>query len=131
MRVFTAPMGKSWIAALALLVPAASLAFLSLASAGKLALLSEKELVMAWKELDRGASRPLFYLNYLPTSATFYSKGTVNKLTGAARDLPEQGFWLAVHRTEGDASSWDCTLRHQPKTGLFDLYDCNSEQAEK
>jgi len=129
MRIFTVPLGKAWIAMLALLVPVASLLFLSLASAGKLTLLSEKELVAAWSELDPGAQRPLYYLNYLPTSATFYSKGRVSVLTGAGGGLPAEGFWLAVHRTEGDASAWDCELRHRPKTGLFDLYDCSGEQA--
>jgi hypothetical protein len=123
-KVFTVPPGPAWIAGIALLVPVASLLYLLLAFSGRLTLLSEKELVAAWTESEPAQRRPLFYLNHLPGSATFYSRGQARMLTGDDRELPADGIWLAVHRTLGDASAWDCTLHFEPDTGIFDLYLC-------
>jgi len=127
MNIFTLNIRPVWIAAMALLVPLTSIVFLWLASAGQLKYLSEKELIAGYKNLEPQAARPLYYLNYLPASATFYSHGRAAKLTGATADLPSRGFWLAVHKTSGDATLWRCSLQFQPRTGLFDLYLCHEK----
>ena len=115
---------KPWLfAAMALLVPLLSLLFIVLSGTGALTFFSEKDLIEAYRAQQPGLQRPLYYLNYLPVSATYYSHGGAGILSGA--DLPREDFWLAVHKTEGDASAWQCELRFQPKRGLFDLYLCH------
>ena len=113
------------IAAMALLVPLASVSHLYFAGMGRLQMLSEKELIEAYHSMEPGALRPVYYLNYLPASATYYSRGKATMLTGADAGLPPQGFFLAVHKTEGDAPRWRCTLQYQPGHGIFDLYLCH------
>ena len=113
------------VASMALLVPLASVSYLTLADMGYLTLLSEEELVSARHDLEPGSSQAIFYQNYLPVSAMYYLDGKAIKLTGATQDLPSQGFWLAAHKTEGEASGWDCELRYQPKRGIFNLYFCH------
>ena len=117
---------KPWLfAGMALLVPLLSLLFNGLTTTGALAFLSEKDLITAYRAQQSGLQRPLYYLNYLPVSATYYSHGRAGILSGATTNLPREGFWLAVHKTEGDASAWQCELRFQSKRGLFDLYLCH------
>ena len=115
------------VAVMALLVPLASVSYLVLADMGYLKILSEDELVSAWRDLEPGSGQPLFYQNYLPTSAMYYLDGEAIKLTGANRNLPQQGFWLATHKTEGETLGWNCELRYQPKRGMFDLYHCHEK----
>ena len=116
---------KPWLfAGMALLVPLFSLLFSVLSTSGDLMFLSEKDLVAAYRMQQPGAGRPLYYLNYLPASATYYSHGQAGILTGASTGLPRNGFWLAVHKTEGNASTWQCSVFFKPKRGLFDLYLC-------
>ena len=117
---------KPWLfASMALLVPLLSLLFNVLTGTGALTFFSEKDLIEAYHTQQPGFQRPLYYLNYLPVSATYYSLGRAGILDGASTDLPHQGFWLAVHKTEGDASAWQCELRFQSKRGIFDLYLCH------
>ena len=116
---------RPWLfAGMALLVPLLSLLFNVLSGTGALALLSEKDLIPAYHAQHPFDQRPLYYLNYLPVSATYYSHGHTGILTGASTGLSREGFWLAVHKTEGDASAWQCTVFFKPKQGLFDLYLC-------
>ena len=116
---------RPWLfAGMALLVPLLGLLFNLLSGTGALALLSEKDLIAAYHAQQPGDQRPLYYLNYQPVSATYYSHGSAGILSGASTGLPREGFWLAVHKTEGDASLWRCELHFQPKRGLFDLYLC-------
>jgi hypothetical protein len=124
MNIFGLQLKPVVIAFCALLVPAASLGFLALAGQGELLMLSEKDLVLTWREMEPEADYPVFYLNYLPVSATYYASGRAQKTDGAGTGLPEAPFWLAVHKQEGDASHWNCELRYQPDRGLFDLYFC-------
>ena len=124
MNVFTLNLKASLIVFLGLLVPLASIGFLVGASMGELAMLSEKDLVHAWKEIEPQTGQPVYYLNYLPVSATYYSEGAARLTDGASTGLPDRAFWLAVHKQEGDASQWNCDLRFEPKRGLFDLYYC-------
>jgi hypothetical protein len=130
MNVFGLQLKPVFIAICALLVPAASLGFLALASQGEMTMLSEKDLVLEWHEMEPEAENPIFYLNYLPVSATYYSSGRALKTDGAGSGLPEASFWLAVHKREGDASHWDCELRLNPNRGLFDLYYCQELSQE-
>jgi len=125
-KVFTLNLRPALIAIMSLLVPLASISFLVLSSMGELRLLSEKDLVAHYHLIDPGAYRPIYYLNYLPVSATFYSRGQAAKLSGIQTQAPAQGYWLAVHRTEGNVAGRDCTLQFQPRRGLFDLYLCKS-----
>jgi hypothetical protein len=125
MNILGLNMSRASIFAMALLVPLASFSFLGLSSQGKIQMLSERELVAQWHQLEPEASRPLYYLNFLPVSARYYSNGKVLKIDSGFSDLLGHGFWLAVHKTEGDASAWNCSLQFQPRRGIFDLYLCN------
>ncbi len=125
MNIFSLNLRPALIIAMALLMPVASVSFLGLASMGELEMLSEKDLVHAWRSMEPESARPLYYLNYLPVSARFYTQGQVIKIDSAFTDLLGHGFWLAVHKTKGDASRWNCSLQFQPRRGIFDLYLCN------
>jgi hypothetical protein len=114
------------IVASALLVPLASVVFLFGAQRGIFQLLSEKDLVSAWSSAEPASVRPLFYLDYLPLSASYYSRGHAIRIDGAGQSLPADGFWLAVHRTQGRAPAWNCSLQLRPERGIFDLYLCPS-----
>jgi hypothetical protein len=108
-----------------LLVPVCSLLYLALSGPVGIRFTSEWELVRAYHEREPIGDRPLYYLNYLPESASFYTAGQARVLTGASRDLPEAGIWLGVHKTRGEPPDWGCTLVVQPRTGLFNLYLCH------
>ena len=125
MNILGLTINRSLIFAMALLVPLTSFSFLGLSSLGEIKMLSERDLIVQWRQLDPEASRPLYYLNYLPVSARFYSNGDVVKIDSGFSDLLAHGFWLAVHKTQGDASAWNCRLQFQPRRGIFDLYLCN------
>lgn len=117
---------RPWVlASFSLLVPVCSLLYLALSGPVGIRFASERELVRAYHEREPAENRPLYYLNHLPESASFYTAGRAGILTGATRDLPEVGIWLGVHKTRGDPSAWDCSLVVQPRTGLFDLYLCH------
>jgi hypothetical protein len=108
---------------MAMLAPLASVVFLLLANAGYLRLLSEKDLLDAHRSLEPG-QRPVYYLNYLPASAVYYSQAEATKIAGTGPGLSGQGFWLAVHKTEGDIPNRACSLRYRPNQGAFSLYLC-------
>lgn len=117
---------RRWVLlSFSLLVPVASLLYLALSGPAGIRFTSERELVRAYHEREPIGDRPLYYLNHLPESASFYTAGRASLLTGASRDLPKSGIWLGVHKTRGDPSAWGCTLIVQPRTGLFDLYLCH------
>lgn len=124
MNMLGIKLNRAVFIAMLLLVPAASITFLGLASVGKLQMLSEKDLVRQWQSREPESVRPLYYLNYLPVSARYYSQGHVIKIDSGFSDLLKHDFWLAVHKTLGDSSAWNCSLKFQPKWGIFDLYLC-------
>jgi hypothetical protein len=125
-KLFTVNVERSLMIAMALLVPVVSAGFLALSGQGKVPMLSEKDLIRAYQTLQEKSSGPIYYLNYLPQSAIYYSSGSVTKVTGATTHPAGHEFWLAVHKTDGDASSWNCELRFTPNRGIFDLYFCTS-----
>lgn len=127
MNLLSAQVNKWMICCMALLVPVASIAYYALAASDRVLFLSEESLVSAYQQREPGAERPLFYLNYLPVSASYYSRGRVGKLTGADAMPLNSEFWLAVHTNLGDASRWDCQLQFQPQRGVFDLYLCHEK----
>lgn len=114
--------GRAVIAA-ALLVPVASLLFAALAPRGHFLLLSEKALVSHYQS-SAGEAEPLFYLDYLPTSARFYASGKTGMIGKGATVQPGVVLWLAVHRTDGQQPFWNCKLEYSPRSGVFDLYRC-------
>lgn len=117
---------RPWVLlSFSLLAPASSLLYLALSGPAGIRFASERELARAYHEREPTEIRQLYYLNYLPESASFYTAGQAGILTGARRELPESGIWLGVHKTRGDPSAWDCILVVQPRTGLFDLYLCH------
>ena len=72
-------------------------------------ILSEKDLVEAYNASqvvngESDASAPLYYLNYLPVSATYYSNGNAARISAVEVGAQENEFWLAVHKTDGDSS---------------------------
>ena len=66
----------------------------------------------------------LYYLDYLPGSAVYYSRGKAVRMTGAGPESPQAEFWLAAHKTLGDVSRWECSVKLRPATGMFNLYLC-------
>lgn len=112
---------------MALLAPVASIAYLALAASERVPFLSEKSLVRAYLQREPGAVRPLFYLNYLPVSASFYSRGKAGILTGENSVPGQTGYWLAVHKSLGTVPSEQCRLQFHPRSGLFDLYLCRAD----
>lgn len=112
------------LALLVLLAPALSLAHLSLAAALGPLYLSERELVRTYQLRETGG-RALYYLDYLPVSAAFYSHGAAEAISLADSAQRTQDYWLAVHRTKGNRAPGHCRLAYQPGTGLFDLYLCH------
>lgn len=112
-----------WLAAIALIVPVASLVFTALSPRGTFLLMSEKALVSYYHEAASG--EPLLYLDYRPVSANFYTRGRAGVIAGGSNELPASVFWLAVHRRDGRLPAWNCTLQHSPGSGVFDLYRCN------
>ena len=121
MKILGVNVRPALLAAMALLVPVASLAFLALAEAGQMRLRSERALLEAWWELEPNGGRPLHYLDYLPGSAVYYSRGKAVSMTGAGPESPEAEFWLAAHKTLGDVSRWECIVKFRPATGMFNL----------
>ncbi len=96
MNIFSLNLRPALIIAMAVLMPVASVSFLGLASMGELEMLSEKDLVHAWRSMEPESARPLYYLNYLPVSARFYTQGQVIKIDSAFTDLLGHGFWLEL-----------------------------------
>lgn len=125
MNILGMKINRVLIILIALLIPFTSFSFLGLTGTGTLRMHSERDLVTRWQEVEPEFARPLYYLNFMPVSANFYSNGSVLKIDSGFSDLLGHGFWLAVHKTEGDASTWNCSLQFQPKRGIFDLYLCN------
>ena len=103
MNVLNLNIKPALVILIAMLVPLLSIAFLQLSGIGAWHLMSEKELFRTYQALEPESRLPLYYLNYLPVSASYYSGGNTGKISGETRDLPPQGFWLAVHKTQGDA----------------------------
>lgn len=127
MKILSVQLNRLMICFMALLVPVASIAYYVLSASDQLLFLSEESLVSVYQQFEPQADRPLFYLNYLPVSASFYTRGGVAKLTGADTPPSQAGYWLAVHKTLGDTSGLNCQLQFQPYRGVFDLYLCNGE----
>jgi hypothetical protein len=120
---------KPWLlAVITLSVSFVAFSFIGLSQAGRMTMLSEKDLVAYWEEIEPENIRPLYYLNYQPVSSNFYSDGKAVKIDSGFKDLMGHGFWLAVHKTQGDASAWNCSLKFQPQRGIFDIYLCNEHQ---
>ena len=124
MKVFTRTLKPAWIAGMALLICLASLLFLALSARGFLPMLSEKDLILAWQEHSDGHSQAVYYLNYLPVSAKFYSSGMARQTDGGGTGLPQGSFWLAAHKDLSEISYWDCEPEFEPERGLFNLYHC-------
>jgi hypothetical protein len=128
LNILTLWVGRSALLAMALLVPVASLFFYSVSGTGLAQLLSEKELIAAYHSLEQEnrqhGSRPLFYLNYLPASAVFYTRGAVSKTDASGPGIAGLEFWLAMHKTDDVLPGWDCTVQYRPGRGVFDLYLC-------
>lgn len=124
MKVFSINLSPLLIAAMSLLICLASFLFLFGSARGYLPMLSEKDLVVSWQELSSGDNQPVYYLNYLPVSARFYTSGKAHMTDGGGTGLPSGTFWLAAHKDLTEISYWDCHLRFEPKRGLFNLYSC-------
>ncbi|NNL95318.1 MAG: glycosyltransferase family 39 protein [Xanthomonadales bacterium] len=117
-----APLRSSLLISMAVLVPIASIIFTALAPRGYFSLLSEKALISHYIETTN--DEPLYYLDYRPVSASFYSQREAGVIAGGATALPGPAFWLAVHRRDGRLPPWGCAQQHSPGSGLFDLYRC-------
>jgi hypothetical protein len=128
MNILSVQVSKWMICGMALLVPLASIAYYVLAASDRVPFLSEESLVSAYQQFEPQAKRPLYYLNYLPVSASFYARGAVGKLSRADTIPGQAGYWLAVHKTLGDAAGLGCQRQYQPSRGVFDLYLCNGEK---
>lgn len=124
MKVFTVSVKPAGITGMALLVSIASLLFLSLSDRGYLPMLSEKDLIVAWQERAGGPDQAVYYLNYLPVSAKFYSAGMARQTDGGGTGLPQGSFWLAAHKDLAEISYWKCEPEFTPERGLFKLYYC-------
>ena len=128
MRMLALRVDRFAMIAMAVLVPVASLLFFAITGLGFSQMLSEKELIGAYHSMEpanrTSGTRPVYYLDHLPASAVFYSGGAAAKTDGVGPGLAGAEFWLAVHKTGGDANRWNCNLQYQPKRGIFDLYLC-------
>lgn len=124
MKIFTVRIKPALVVIMSLLICVASFLFLFGSARGYLPMLSEKDLVTAWQELSAGNEQPVYYLNYLPVSARFYSSGTARKTDGGGTGLPRGAFWLAAHKDLTEISYWDCQVKFRPERGLFNLYSC-------
>lgn len=119
---------RPWLlAAIVLLTPALSLTHLALAGSAGLQLESERELVRAYQALEAD-ERPLYYLDHLPVSAAFYTRGSARAVPLSAPELALGGHWLAVHKNKGNRPPTNCQATYSPATGEFDLYYCNDQK---
>jgi len=112
------------LTAIAMLVPVAHLGYLFLAGPAGLEFLSEQKLVAAYQERD-GGQDALYYLDYMPVSAAYYSRGKAQVMTLGGQSQPLGHFWLAAHKTRGNHAPETCQLALRPDTGLFELYECD------
>lgn len=124
MNVLALPVRPWLLGAIVLLTPALSLTHLALAGPLGMLIESERELVRAYQALEAGA-QPLYYLDHLPVSAAFYSRGRARAVPLSAPELTARPYWLAVHRTEGNRPPAACESAYTPATGVFDLYYCD------
>lgn len=122
MRILALPVRPWLLAAFALLTPALSLTHLALA--GSAGLESERELVRAYQALETG-ERPLYYLDHLPVSAAFYTRGSARAVPLSAPELALGDHWLAVHKSKGNRPPTNCQAAYSPATGEFALYFCD------
>lgn len=124
MNVLALPVRPWLLGVIVLLTPALSLTHLALAGPLGLLIESERELVQAYQALEAG-EKPLYYLDHLPISAAFYSRGQARAVPLSAPELHAQPHWLAVHKTEGNRPPATCEAAYSPTTGVFDLHYCD------
>lgn len=119
------PYSRPWLLSfLVLLTPALNLLHYAAREVSPLTFESERELVRTYQaRADQGA--PLYYLDYRPVSAAFYTGRKARAISLAEAVSVEGTYWLAVHKTVGNRAPDRCHYAYRPGTGEFDLYFCD------